>query len=153
MNILFRRVYERGDFAMQKERRQSAPRVWLIWSALWPLLLSALMAQPASAQTPIEGLHVPELEAGFHLLYELKPLEGRTQFESWQKTHPDDPLGSASDAASYLFEECYGQGILTSDFFLDNKRFLGKVALKPDPALRTAFFAADKQAQDLQNCG
>ena len=149
MNILFRRVYERGDVAMQKERRQSAPRVWLIWSALWPLLLSALMAQPASAQTPIEGLHVPELEAGFHLLYELKPLEGRTQFESWQKTHPDDPLGSASDAASYLFEECYGQGILTSDFFLDNKRFLGKVALKPDPALRTAFFAADKQAQDL----
>jgi hypothetical protein len=32
---------------------------------------------------------------------------------------------------------------------MDNKRFLGKVPLTPDPALRAAFFAADKQAQDL----
>jgi tetratricopeptide (TPR) repeat protein len=38
---------------------------------------------------------------------------------------------------------------LTSEFFLDNKRFLGKIPLKPDPELRAAFFDADKQAQDL----
>lgn len=134
---------------MQKERRQSAPRMWLIWPALWPLLLSALVAPAASAQIPIEALHVPELEAGFHLLYELKTVEARAQFASWQEAHPEDPLGSASEAASYLFEECYRQGILTSDFFLDNKRFLGKVPLKPDPELRAAFFAADKKAQNL----
>ena len=47
------------------------------------------------------------------------------------------------------FEECYWQGVLTSEFFLDNKRFLGKIPLKPDPELRAAFFAADKRAQDL----
>lgn len=35
------------------------------------------------------------------------------------------------------------------EFFLDDKRFLGKIALKPDPALRTAFFAAVQRAQDL----
>ncbi len=134
---------------MQKERRQSAPQMWLIWPALWSTLLTALMAPAASAQTPIEALHVPELEAGFHLLYELKPVEARAKFASWQGAHPEDSLGSASVAASYLFEECYRQGILTSDFFLDNKRFLGKVPLKPDPELRTAFFAADKQAQYL----
>ena len=52
-------------------------------------------------------------------------------------------------AASYLFEECYRQGILTSEYFLDNERFLGKIAFNPDPKLRAAFFAADKQAQDL----
>lgn len=92
---------------------------------------------------------MPELDAGFHLLYELKPSEARAQFEAWQKSYPEDPLGSASEAASYLFEECYRQGVLTSEFFLDNKRFLGKVTLKPDPQLRAAFFAADKQAQDL----
>jgi len=92
---------------------------------------------------------VPELEAGFHLLYELKPAEAHVQFEAWQKSHAEGPLGSASEAAVYLFEECYRQGVLTSEFFLDNKRFLGKVALKPDPQLRAAFFAADKQAQDL----
>jgi tetratricopeptide (TPR) repeat protein len=94
-------------------------------------------------------LHVPELDAGFHLLYELKPEEARNQFEALQKSHPEDPLGSAAEAAAYLFEECYRQGVLTSEFFLDNKRFLGKIPLKPDPELRAAFFAADKRAQGL----
>ena len=91
----------------------------------------------------------PELDVGFHLLYELKPVEARAQFAVWQASHPEDPMGSAADAASYLFEECYRQGVLTSEFFLDDKRFLGKIAIKPDQELRGAFFAADKQAQDL----
>ncbi|HSA93673.1 MAG TPA: hypothetical protein VLE48_11730 [Terriglobales bacterium] len=107
------------------------------------------MTLAASWQAPAEALHVPELDAGFHLLYELKPEEARNQFAAWQKSHPEDPLGSASEAASYLFEECYRQGVLTSDFFLDNKRFLGKIPLKPDPKLRAAFFGAVKRAQDL----
>jgi len=102
-----------------------------------------------SGQTLTEALHVPELDAGFHLLYELKPEEARNQFKAWQKSHPEDPLGSASEAASYLFEECYRQGVLTSEFFLDNERFLGKIPLKPDPKMRAAFFAADKQAQAM----
>jgi hypothetical protein len=103
----------------------------------------------ASAQSPIEALHVPELDAGFHLLYELKPEEARDQFTALQTSHPEDPLGSAAEAAAYLFEECYRQGVLTSEFFLNDERLLGKIALNPDPELRAAFFAADKQAQDL----
>jgi hypothetical protein len=103
----------------------------------------------ATTSLPVLVLRVPELVAGSHLLYELKPQEARNQFESWQKSHPEDPLGSASEAASYLFEECYRQGVLSSEFFLNNKRFLGKIPLKPDPQLRAAFFAADKQAQEL----
>ncbi len=103
----------------------------------------------APRQAPIEALHVPELDAGFHLLYELKPEEARNQFESWQKSHPEDPLGYASEAAAFLFEECYRQGVLTSEFFLNDKRFLGKIPLKPDPKLRSEFFAADQKAQDL----
>ena len=121
------------------------------------LLCSALMAGVWDArttgadpgQTPTEVLHVPELYAGFHLLYELKPEEARNQFAAWQKAHPEDPLGSASEAASYLFEECYRQGVLTSEFFLDDRRFLGKIPLKPDPKLRAAFFGAVKRAQEL----
>jgi hypothetical protein len=103
----------------------------------------------ASRQTSNEPLHVPELDAGFHLLYELKPAEAHKHFEAWQKSHPEDPLGSASEAAAYLFEECYRQGVLTSEFFLDDKRFLGKIPLKPNTELRAGFFAADKQAQEL----
>ena len=115
------------------------------------LMIAIVGSQAAlafSRQTTVE-LQVPELDAGFHLLYELKFEEARIQFDSWRKSHPEDPLGSASEAASYLFEECYRQGILTSAFFLDDKRFLGKIPLTPNPKLRAAFFAADKQAQDL----
>jgi len=121
----------------------------LLCSAVVAVVLEVRAGLAASGQNSIEALHVPELDAGFHLLYELKPEEARNQFEAWQKSHPEDPLGSASEAAAYLFEECYRQGVLTSEFFLDNKRFLGKIPLKPDPELRAAFFAADKQAQDL----
>jgi Tetratricopeptide repeat len=64
-------------------------------------------------------------------------------------SHPDDSLESAAEAASYLFEECYRQGILTSAFFLDDKRFPGKAPIKPDPELRSALFTADKRAQEL----
>jgi tetratricopeptide (TPR) repeat protein len=90
-----------------------------------------------------------ELDTGFHLLYELKPEQARAKFSEWQASHPGDALGMAAEAASYLFEECYRQGVLTSEYFLDNKRFLGKIAIKPDPDLRAAFFAADLRAQDL----
>jgi hypothetical protein len=135
-----------------KIERLSLPRSLvcsLLCSALIMGVLDVPPALPTSRQTPAEPLNVPELEAGFHLLYELKPAEAHEQFEAWQKSHPEDPLGSASEAAAYLFEECYRQGVLTSEFFLDDKRFLGKIPLKPDPELRAGFFAADKQAQDL----
>jgi hypothetical protein len=126
-------------------------------SAIWLLCCSALVAsvhdarasQEGSGQTPIEVLHVPELDAGFHLLYQLKFEEARAQFAVREESHPEDSLGSAAEAASYLLEECYREGVLTSEFFLDNKRFLGKIPLKPDPNLRAAFFAADKRAQEL----
>jgi len=102
-----------------------------------------------SGQIPTKVFGAPELDAGFRFLYELKFAEARHQFEAWRKSHPQDPLGSASEAASYLFEECYRQGVLTSEFFVDDKRFLGKKSFEPDPKLRAAFFAADQQAQDL----
>lgn len=121
----------------------------LLSNALMAGVLDVRATLAASGQTPTGALQVPELDAGFHLLYELKPEDARNQFEAWQKSHPEDPLGSASEAAAYLFEECSRQGVLTSEFFLDDKRFLGKIPLKPDLELRAAFFAADKQAQDL----
>jgi hypothetical protein len=131
--------------------------VFAYLSLIFLLLFSVRMAvapgvraTPAPAgQNPFEALHVPELDAGFHFLYELKPEEAHKQFEALEKSHPEEPLGSAADAAAYLFEECYRQGVLTSKFFLDDKRFLGEIPLKPDPKLRAAFFASDQRAQDL----
>jgi hypothetical protein len=141
-----------GSAAVSNAKRSSLLRLLvcsLLCSALMAGVSHGQAALPGSGQTPTRALDIPELEAGFHLLYELKFEEARTHFEVWQKSHSEDPLGSASEAASYLFEECYRQGVLTSGFFLDDKRFLGKIPLKPDPRLRAAFFAADQQAQDL----
>jgi hypothetical protein len=124
---------------------------------IFSLLCTAIAALPSgppsldapSGQALTDILNSPELDAGFHFLYELKPSEARAQFDVWQKSHPEDPLGAASQAASYLFEECYRQGVLTSEFFLDDKHFLGKIPLKPSDALRAAFFTANQKAKDL----
>ncbi len=137
---------------MKRTRLAGTAVLLLLFGATASIYARRQHDRPAPAairQTQIDVLRVPELDAGFDLLYDLKPAEARAKFESWQKAHREDPLGSAAEAASYLFEECYREGVLTSDFFLDEKRFLGKVALKPDPDLRIAFFAADKRAQDL----
>ena len=118
---------------------------------LLPIVV-ALGAGAASAwswQAQSEVRNASELDAGFHLLYDLRPQEARAQFAVWQAAHPDDAMGNASEAASYLFEECYRQGVLTSEYFFDNKLFLGKIAIKPDREIRDAFFATDLRAQDL----
>jgi hypothetical protein len=72
---------------------------------------------------------VPELTAGFDLLYEQKFAEAREVFLSWQSRHPDQPFAEVAIAASYRFEELSRQGVLTSDFFLDEKNsFAGLMA-------------------------
>ena len=67
---------------------------------------------------------VPELSAGFDLLYEQKFAEARQIFAKWESRNREDPFGEVALAASYLFEELYLQGVLTSDFFLNEKNFL-----------------------------
>jgi hypothetical protein len=118
---------------------------------------SATRAQsgpPASALQLSEALPAPQqslplasMEGGFHLLYELRFSEARAEFGRWEKDHDGEPLGPAAEAASYLFEEFHHQGVLTSEFFLDDKRLLGGIAGKPDRVLGDAFHAAVDRAQ------
>src|SRR5260370_10704443 len=105
-------------------------------------------AGPAAAPKPAPVGTAPEIETGFHLLYELKFPEARAKFASWEKSHPEDPLGSVSEAAGYLFEEFYQQGVLTSDFFLNDKRLLGGIEGKPDAKRKAAFNEAVGRARD-----
>lgn len=108
----------------------------------------SVLAPPVESQQ-VGASDTPELDAGFHLLYELKFEEARASLSAWSASHPEDALGSATLAASYLFEGFYRQGVLTSEFFLNDKRFLGKIPIKPDQQLRDAFFAAAVRAQNL----
>jgi len=119
------------------------------------LALFLLLAPAASlAQSTTDSVGpafttVPELAAGFHLLYAQRFSEARESFESWESNHPEEPFGEVAVAASYLFEELYRQNVLTSDFFLDEKRFLHGIDGKPDPMRMSNFRAALERTRKL----
>jgi hypothetical protein len=92
---------------------------------------------------------VPQLMDGFNLLYQQKFTEARETFSDWQKNNPDEPFGEVAIGASYLFEELYRQGVLTSDFFLNEKRFLHGIEGKPDPVRMKNFRDALTRARAL----
>jgi hypothetical protein len=94
---------------------------------------------------------VPELEKGYKLLYEQKFPEAREVFQVWAAENPGEPFGQVSIAASYLFEEFYLQRVLTSDYFMNDKRFLGGITGTPDAARMKGFEDATAKARTLAN--
>ncbi len=94
---------------------------------------------------------MPELTSGFELLYTQKFPEARAKFNEWESRHPQEPFGEVAVAASYLFEEFYRQGVLTSDFFLNEKKFLGGIEGKPSAELMSQFQGALVRTRTLAN--
>jgi hypothetical protein len=92
---------------------------------------------------------VPELSAGFDLLYEQKFSEARQIFANWESRNREDPFGGVAVAASYLFEELYLQGVLTSEFFLNEKKFLHGIDGRPNPERMSHFGEALTRAREL----
>jgi hypothetical protein len=92
---------------------------------------------------------VPELSAGFDLLYQQKFAEAREGFTNWASRNPEQPFGEVAVAASYLFEELSRQGVLTSDFFLNEKKFLHGIDGSPDPERMSHFRDALARAREL----
>src|SRR6201998_4101208 len=124
---------------------------WRYYVAI-SLLLSAAAASPVRsdevAKTPAFTT-VAELSSGFHSLYAQDFSEARQKFDAWESQHPEEPFGQVAIAASYLFEELYRQGVLSSDFFLNEKRFLHGIEGKPDPARMKSFQEALDRAREL----
>ena len=116
-----------------------------------PARQSASAPQPAAAipQPAWVAAPVTPVDAGFRLLYQLKFTEARDQFAVWEKQHPDDPMGYTAEAASYLFEEFNSQGVLTSEFFLDDRRLLGGIPGQPNQRLGDAFRVVVNRAQKI----
>ena len=115
------------------------------------LLLSAIVTfgrEAPGVESPAFTT-VPELSAGFDLLYEQRFAEAREAFTSWESRNPKEPFGEVAVAASYLFEELSRQGVLTSNFFLDEKKFLQGIDGKPDSERMKHFREALAQAQQL----
>ena len=122
----------------------------------WSYLLPALLLIPVATQArdltedPSPAFStVPELAAGFRLLYEQKFSDARQAFTTWESNHPREPFGEVAVAASYLFEELYRQNVLSSDFFLDERRFLHGIDGKPDAARMNNFRSALSRAREL----
>jgi hypothetical protein len=119
----------------------------LVFSAL--LAPASITAQDSAAGSTPAFYPVPELVTGFNFLYEQRFTEARQTFTDWQSHNPEEPFGQVALAASYLFEELYRQGVLTSDFFLNEKRFLHGIEGKPDSMRMNNFRQALTQARVL----
>ena len=126
-------------------------RVLLAGVVLGALLFSAPSCNGQSVsklETPAFS-SIPELKNGYQLLYEQKFPEARAVFVEWAEKNPAEPFGQVSIAASFLFEEFYLQRVMTSDYFLDDKRFLGGITGTPNPDRIKSFQAAAAKARAL----
>jgi tetratricopeptide (TPR) repeat protein len=109
---------------------------------IWLPSVSAQTTGPSFSSTP-------ELEQGYRLLYQQQFGQAREVFEKWVDQNPTEPFGQVSLAATYLFEEFFLQNVLTSDYFLDDKRFLGGITGTPDPGRIKSFESSCARARVL----
>jgi hypothetical protein len=119
-------------------------------TAISPSIVLAQTQSPAKSSTPVMEADPSAklLESGYKHLYELNFDAGRKDFQAYQKMRPDDPLGKASEAASYLFEQFNARGVLTSEFFLSDEKFLGGVEGSAAQNKNAAFLEANNAARD-----
>jgi hypothetical protein len=92
-----------------------------------------------------------KLDDGFLRLYDLDFAGAQNIFEVWEKEHPDNPMGPASEAAGVLFSEFNRLGVLEAQFFTDDSVFLKRKQYQPDPAQRDRFDRQLARAENLAN--
>lgn len=91
----------------------------------------------------------PLLDTGFRQLYELDFPGARANFVSYEQQHPEDPLGKAAEAASYLYEQFDAKGIFSSAFFLNDSKFLNGAEGSPEQNRNEPFLTANGRARDI----
>jgi hypothetical protein len=89
------------------------------------------------------------LDQGFSGLYNLDFAGAQKDFATWQRLHPEDPVGPVSEAAGFLFAEFNRLGVLEAQFYENDQAFAGRPKLTPDPSLRNKFQAAIARAETL----
>jgi len=111
------------------------------------LLLLLLLTSPLFAvDTSLTGT---PLNDGYHALYNLDFAAAHAHFQQWMTAHPEDCLGSASDAAAYIFTEFDRLGVLDIELFADDGRFTSRTRPAIDPALKQGFYDRIAQAERL----
>jgi hypothetical protein len=89
------------------------------------------------------------LNDGYHAMYNLDFAAAHNHFQQWMTAHPDDCLGSASDAAAYIFTEFDLLGVLDIELFADDGRFESRKRPAIDPALKQGFQNRIAQSEHL----
>jgi hypothetical protein len=115
--------------------------------ALGALLIFVAFAGRALAVD--SDLKSEDIYSAWLLMYDLKFEDAHRALERWQKEHPDDSLGPASDAAAYLFSELSRLGSLEAELFVDDDRFKNRKILEPDARAKTLFAERVDQADRL----
>jgi hypothetical protein len=113
-----------------------------------PALLATLAGVAMAGSVPSV---VPQIENGYHQMYDLEFDRAHQTFAEWERQRPDDPLGHVSNAAAYLFAEFDRLHILQSEFFVNDDRFRHSKRLTPDPGARQAFDSELGKAEQLAN--
>jgi hypothetical protein len=132
---------------------------FVVASFAWaPSSLEQSAAEPQAVAGGSEAPALPRIEAapsagmldsGFRNLYELNFKAGRERFISYEKLEPSDPLGKAAEAASYLYEQFNAKGVFTSDFFLNDEKFLGGAQGTPEENRNDGFLNANHLARAM----
>src|ERR1041385_7877008 len=115
------------------------------------VLAFGLTVMPAIAADVVAAR--PSLDTGFRLLYSLDFDRAHDFFSTWQREHPDDPMGHVCEAAGILFSEFNRLGILEGQFYANDKVFEARKKLSPDAAARDRFNAALGKAENLARAG
>jgi hypothetical protein len=110
------------------------------------LLLFLLVSPLFASSTPLTGT---PLNDGYYALYNLDFAAGHAFFQQWMAAHPQDPLGPASDAAAYIFNEFDQLGVLDIELFADDSRFTSRKRPDVDPILKKGFNDRADQADRL----
>src|SRR5579872_6697423 len=119
-------------------------RTWMVVT----VLLSCLVGSGGAEDLPRTAANSC-LDRGFAGLYNLDFVGAQNEFSSWEKQHPEDPVGPVSEAAGFLFSEFNRLGVLEAQFFENDSAFAGRPKLNPDPALRERFQNAITRAESL----
>jgi tetratricopeptide (TPR) repeat protein len=109
-------------------------------------LFLVLVLSKALFAAPLTGT---PLNDGYYALYNLDFASAHGHFQQWMTAHPDDCLGSASDAAAYLFTEFDRLGVLDIELFADDTRFTSRTRPAIDPVLQQGFSDRIAQAERL----
>jgi hypothetical protein len=117
------------------------------------VLLAALVLLPSAsralADLPSVDLPSAGLDCGFRRLYDLDFSGAQKEFEAWEKSNVESPMGPASEAAAILFSEFNRLGVLEAQFYEDDSIFAARKKYEADPGQRARFEQQLGRAEDL----